>query len=225
MDHWRDQIQRYALVILATSGLGACSTTQERIAAVDEPVDLTGEWVINDELSDTPSEVLGSGSAGTGAVTGLLKRFGFGVSVYGISVGDVASMLPDNSEVEQPVKFPREVTDPMDVLRVVHDVDTLEVDYDVMGTLVYLNGEAVSNEDQQFFAHWNGSVFIVERQPTEGLSFSEKFELAEDGIQLIWTVTLETPAGDELIISRVYDPKVVPEALGASHAANFVARR
>jgi hypothetical protein len=225
MGYWRDHMQRYSAVILAVSVLGACAAAPERTAAANESVDLTGEWVINDELSDTPSEILGSGTAGTGAMTGLLKRFGFGVSVYGISVGDVASMLPDNSEVEQPIDFPREVTDPMDELRVVHDIDTLEVDYDATGTIVYLNGEAVSNEDQQFFAHWNGSEFMVERQPADGVSFSEKFELADDGKQLIWTVSLETPDGEELTISRVYDPKSTPETVGASHAANFVARR
>ena len=225
MDHWRDNIQRYPVVILAASFLGACAAAPERIATVDEPVDLTGEWVINDELSDSPSEILGNGTAGTGAVTGLLKQFGFGVRVYGISVGDVAAMLPDNTEEEQPVDFPREVTDPMDELRVMHDVDTLEVDYDATGTIVYLNGEVVSNEDQQFFAHWNGSEFMVERQPADGISFSEKFELADDGRQLIWTVSLETPDGDALKISRVYDPKAIPETVGASHTANFVARR
>jgi len=54
-------------------------------------------------------------------------------------------------------------------------------------------------------AQWQQGTFVVERQPQDGLALVETFELDADGERLIWIVTFETPAGDELEIKRVYD--------------------
>ncbi len=131
-------------------------------------------------------------------------------------------MIPDGEEEAAP-EFPAEVTDPMDELTVVQGSDTVEVDYDSTTTVVYQDGDAQSDADQIFFARWQEDAFLVERQPRDGLAFSETFELAADGEQLIWVVTFETPDGDELEITRVYDFKYTVAPPTLNNAASLAA--
>ena len=222
MDFSQNRLQRVILTALAGGALVACSATPQKTAAIDEPVDLSGDWVLNQELSDRPSDVLSSVSGSSTSPLDVIRRFGGIISVYGISAAEVASMIPDGEEEAAP-EFPAEVTDPMDELTVVQASDTVEVDYDSTTTVVYQDGEAQSDADQIFFARWHEDSFLVERQPTDGLAFSETFELASGGEQLIWIVTFETPAGDELEITRVYDlndPTAPPSPASAATFAS-----
>ena len=224
MDPRQNQLHRVILMTLAGSALVACSTTPERTADTPEIVDLSGDWVINEELSDRPSDVLSSAAKQSSAASGILRSLGRSISVFGISVGQVADMLPDNDDEDAAPEFPREITDPMGELRVVQASDTVEVDYDSLSTVVYRHGETESDADQRFSAQWQEGAFVVERQPTDGLASVETFELAADGERLIWTVTFETPAGDEVEIKRVYDPRDEPVPPSSSNSASFAAR-
>jgi hypothetical protein len=220
MDFGKNRLQRVVLTALVGGALAACSTTPQRTAAIDEPVDLSGDWVLNQELSDRPSDVLSSVSGTSTSPLDLVRRFGGIISVYGISAAEVASMIPDGEDEAAP-EFPAEVTDPMDELTVVQGSDTVEVDYDSTTTVVYQDGEAQSDADQTFFARWQEDAFLVERRPRDGLAFSETFELAADGEQLIWIVTFETPDGDELEITRVYDFRDVVASPSPANAATL----
>ena len=193
------------LITLAGSALVACSATPERTADAVETVDLSGDWVINEELSDRPSDVLSSAASQPSVTTGILKSIGRSISVFGISVGQVADMIPDNYDREEAPDYPREVTDPMAELKVVQASGAVEVDYDSTSTVIYRHGETGDEADERLSAQWQQGTFVVERQPQDGLALVETFELDADGERLIWIVTFETPAGDELEIKRVYD--------------------
>lgn len=193
------------LITLAGSALVACSATPERTADAVETVDLSGDWVINEELSDRPSDVLSSAAGQPSVATGILKSIGRSISVFGISVGQVADMIPDNDDREEAPDYPREVTDPMAELKVVQASGAVEVDYDSTSTVIYQHGEIGDEADERLSAQWQQGTFVVERQPQDGLALVETFELDADGERLIWIVTFETPAGDELEIKRVYD--------------------
>lgn len=193
------------LITLAGSALVACSATPERTADAVETVDLSGDWVINEELSDRPSDVLSSAAGQPSVATGILKSIGRSISVFGISVGQVADMIPDNYDREEAPDYPREVTDPMAELKVVQASGAVEVDYDSTSTVIYQHGEIGDEADERLSAQWQQGTFVVERQPQDGLALVETFELDADGERLIWIVTFETPAGDELEIKRVYD--------------------
>ncbi|MEE8542391.1 MAG: hypothetical protein V3S94_00870 [Gammaproteobacteria bacterium] len=224
MDPRQNQLHRVILMTLAGSALVACATTSERTAETQEIVDLSGDWVINEELSDRPSDVLSGVGKQSSAATEILQSIGRSISVFGISVGQIAAMLPDNDDDEEATpEFPREITDPMGELRVVQASDSVEVDYDSLSTVVYRPGETVSDADQHFSARWQEGSLVVERQPTEGLASVETFELAADGERLIWTVTVETPAGDDVEIKRVYDARDEPVPPGSSNSARFAA--
>jgi len=225
MDPRQNRLHRVILMALAGSALIACAATPERTAETREPVDLSGDWVINEELSDRPSDVLSGVGKQAPAAVGILQSIGRSISVFGISVGQIAAMLPDNDNDEEATpEFPREITDPMGELRVVQASDTVEVDYDSLSTVVYRPGETVSDADRRYSARWRERTFVVERQPTDGLASVETFELAADGERLIWTVTFETPAGDEVEIKRVYDPRNEPVPPSSSNSARFAAR-
>jgi len=224
MDIRQNRLQQVALIALAGGALVACTATPQKTAAIDEPVDLSGDWVLNQELSDRPSDVLSSVSDSSTSPLELVRRFGGIISVYGISAAEVASMIPDGEEEAAP-EFPAEVTDPMDELTVLQASDTVEVDYDSTTTVVYQDGEAQSDVDQIFFARWQEDAFLVERRPRDGLAFSETFELAADGEQLIWIVTFETPDGDGLEIMRVYDLKDVAVPPNSASFASTAARQ
>ena len=220
MDSRQNRLQRVVLAALAGGALAGCTTTPQRTAAIEEPVDLSGDWVLNQELSDRPSDVLSSASGNSTSALDLIRRFGGIISVYGISAAEVASMIPDGEEEAAP-EFPAEVTDPMDELTVVQASDTVEVDYDSTSTVVYHDGETLSDTNQDFSAKWQEDAFLVERRPRDGLAFSEKFELAADGEQLIWIVTFEIPDGDEFEITRVYDFKDVVAPPSPASAATL----
>ena len=220
MDSRQKRFQQVILTALAGGALVACSTTPQEAVAIEEPVDLSGDWVLNQELSDRPSDVLSGASGNSTSPLELIRRFGGIISVYGISAAEVASMLP-NGEEEAAPEFPPEVTDPMAELTVVQASDTVEVDYDSTTTVVYQDGETLSDTNQDFSAKWQEDAFLVERRPRDGLAFSETFELTAEGEQLIWIVTFETPNGDELEITRVYDPKDVIAPPSPAGAATF----
>ncbi len=220
MDFRQNRLQKVVLTALAGGALVACSTTPQLTAAIDEPVDLSGDWVLNQELSDRPSDVLSRVSGGSTSPLDLIRRFGGIISVYGISAAEVASMIPDGAE-EAATEFPAEITDPMDELTVVQASGTVQVNYDSTSTVVYRDGETLSDTNQNFSAEWQEGAFFVERRPRDGLAFSETFELAADGEQLIWIVTLETPDGDELEITRVYDFKDVVAPRTPANAASL----
>ena len=222
MNPRQTQRLRIILLTLAGSALVACSTTPERAADAEESVDLSGDWVINEELSDRPSDVLRSAATESSAALGVLQSIGRSISVFGISVGQVTDMIPDNDDEEQAPEFPPEVTDPMDELRVVQASGTVEVDYDSTATVVYRYGETASDADQRSSAEWQEGTLVIERQLEDGFAFAETFELAPDGKQLIWIVTFETPAGDELEITRVYErqDELVPPS--PSNSASLV---
>ncbi|MEE8238074.1 MAG: hypothetical protein V3S67_07150 [Gammaproteobacteria bacterium] len=224
MDPRQNQLHRIILMTLAGSALVACATTPERAADTQEIVDLSGDWVINEELSDRPSDVLSGLAKEPSAASGILQSIGRSISVFGISVGQIADMLPDNDDEEAAPEFPREITDPMGELSVVQASDTVEVDYDSLSTVVYRHGETVSDADQRVSAQWQEGTFVVERRPTDGLASVETFELAADGERLIWIVTIETPAGDQVVIKRVYDPRDEPVPPSAGSSASFAAR-
>jgi len=213
MDFRQNRLQQVVLTALA-----ACSTAPQLTAAIDEPVDLSGDWVLNQELSDRPSDVLSRVSGGSTSPLDLIRRFGGIISVYGISAAEVASMIPDGAE-EAATEFPAEITDPMDELIVVQASETVQVNYDSTSTVVYRDGETLSDTNQNFSAEWQEGAFFVERRPRGGLAFSETFELAADGEQLI--VTFETPGGDELEITRVYDFKDVVAPRTPANAASL----
>jgi hypothetical protein len=109
----------------------------------------------------------------------------------------------------------------MDELTVVQASDTVEVNDDSTSTVVYRDGETLSDTNQNFSAEWQEGDFFVERRPRDGLAFSETFELAADGEQLIWIVTFGTPDGDELEITRVYDFKDVVAPRTPANAASL----
>lgn len=218
----RYQRHRAILMTLAGSALVACSATPERTAVAVETVDLSGDWVINEELSDRPSDVLSSAASQPSVTTGILQSIGRSISVFGISVGQVADMIPDNDDREEAPDYPREVTDPMAELKVVQASDAVEVDYDSTSTVIYRHDETGDEADERLSAQWQKGTFVVERQPQDGLAFVETFELDADGKRLIWIVTFETPAGDELEIKRVYDLQDKPVPPEVSYSASFV---
>ena len=227
MDPGQNLLPRIFVLTLAGATLSACSTTAERAdetatvaTTTVAPVDLSGEWIINYPLSDDPSEVLGNGTSAAENGFGLLKSIGYSIGVYGISVGDIADMLP-RREQQEPV-IPREITDAMDELSVVQDDVTIEIIYDQISTVVYRNGEMPLETDSYASAIWQDGAFVVEREPTDGLAIGETFLLAPDGKQLIWIVNFELPNGDDLEITRIYDRRIEPPPSPAN-SASFVA--
>ena len=214
-------LHRLILITTAAGFLAACASAPQQTAAVDEPVDLSGDWVINPMLSDRPSDVIQAATREKVSKLGMIQRFGGIVRVWGISPADVASMIP-SKEAEPLPDFPPELTDPMDELKVIQNSETVEVDYDSTGTVVYQDGDFLSDEEQHYFAVWREDTFTVERQPREGLAFSETFELADDGKLLIWVVTFEIPDGEEYVITRVYDPQNEPSPEVPANAPSFV---
>lgn len=229
MDPRQNPLPRIFMLILAGATLSACSTTAERATGSAEvetatvaPVDLSGEWTLNYPLSDDPSEVLGNGTSASESGFGLLKSIGYSIGVYGISVGDIADMLP-RRERDEPV-IPREITDAMDELSVVQDETTIEIVYDQVSTVVYRNGDLPRETDAYQSAIWEDGAFVVEREPAEGLPIGETFLLAPDGKQLIWIVKFELPNGDDLEITRIYDRRIEPPPSPAN-STGFIAAR
>lgn len=207
---------RVTVPITVLLSLGACSTTptQEAQEAVPEVVDLTGEWILNEDLSDSPSDVLRSVS-GESTIGNIFRTVGGAIRVYGISVDDVVGMLPPGEEEEEP-EYHSHVTDSRYTLIVLQSPDSMEIEYDRGGTEIYQNGRTTEDEDERVFSDWEGTTYIVEREPDDGPAITEVFQLADDGRLLIWTITTEGPKGKEIAITRVYDPVVESEGEGQS---------
>ena len=95
MEERHSRRSRLATLIVVCA-LTSCATTPP--TETESNIDLTGEWILNETLSDTPSEVLRAVTRESDG-PGLLRQIGGSIRVFGISVDDVIGMLP-NGNVE-----------------------------------------------------------------------------------------------------------------------------
>ena len=183
-----------------------CLAAASGIAAAAGEPELSGNWVIDESRSDQPHEVLDDamrrGSGGLGRVR-------TGVSIFGIPVGDVVDLAKDGDAQTQREEEPREdvhrhVSDAIDALVIVQDVDTMRIDYDGIHTFLYRNGATMSDGDATIRADWRGGFYVVEREPTGRAKVVEEFRL-ERGDRLYWSVSTELESGKNVEIRRVYD--------------------
>jgi len=195
--------RQYLVTTIAGLALAAGSTAMAQGA--DEP-DLSGNWVIDASRSDEPHEILDDairkGSGGLGRVSA-------GVSIFGIPVDDVVDIAKDGEESRQSGAEPRDdvhrhVSDAIDALIIVQDVDTMRIDYDGIHTFLYRNGATLSDGDATIRADWRRGSYIVERETPGRAKVVEEFRL-ERGDRLYWSVSTALESGKDIRIRRVYD--------------------
>ena len=186
--------------------ISACSTTPSTTAE-PEPIDLSGDWMLNHELSDSPSDVLKVRSKENGFLN-ILQTIGGAFRIYGISARDVFGMLPRRKE-DDPLAYHSHVTDSRLILNVLQAEDSMQVKYDRAGTEVYWNGETTHEAEEMILSYWEEDAYVVARWPRNALPIMEIFELSEEGDRLHWTIVVENPKGKEVEITRIYD--VLPE--------------
>ena len=195
---------RVATPLVLTFSLGACATSLEREPEAEaQPVDLSGEWILNEALSDSPREVLGT-DATQNAAAGAARQVGGSFGVFGVSVSDIINMLPRRG-TDEPPEYHSHVTDARNALVIEQDETWVEVTYDQAGIAYYPNGGTTYDQLDEIFSDWDGATYVVTRTPDDGPVLTESFELGPDGKQLIWSVTFETDNGKEIVITRIYD--------------------
>ena len=199
---------RVTLPLIVTLPLGACTGSPQRAESDGagpeaQAVDLSGEWVLNEQLSDSPREVLSAETSGNGSSVAA-RRIGGSVGVFGVSVNEVIGMLPRRDRETDELNYHSHVTDARGTLKVEQSTNSVQVTYDQAGTAFYVNGKTTHDQLDEIFSDWNENTYVVTREPDDGPVLTEIFQLGPDGSQLIWTVTFETN-GKEIVITRVYD--------------------
>lgn len=187
-------------------GICACLAGVAMPAVAAGESDLSGNWVIDASRSDEPHEVLDDAIRKSSGGPGRVRA---GVSIFGIPVDDVVDLAKDGSASSPSEEAPREdvhrhVSDAIDALVIVQDVDTMRIDYDGIHTFLYRNGATMSDGDATIRPGWRRGAYVVERETPGRAKVVEEFRL-ERGDRLYWSVSTELESGKNIRIRRVYD--------------------
>jgi hypothetical protein len=184
----------------------ACLAAVATIARAAGEPDLSGNWVIDASRSDEPHQILDDAIRKSSGGPGRVRA---GVSIFGIPVDDMVDIAKDGDESRRSEEKPREnvhrhVSDAIDALVIVQDVDAMRIDYDGIHTFLYRNGATLSDGDATIRADWRRGSYIVERETPGRAKVVEEFRL-ERGDRLYWSVSTALESGKDIRIRRVYD--------------------
>lgn len=216
----RQRVADAAAIVTLAVLLAACASTQVS-SAPSQPVNLSGTWTLNEDLSEDPAAILssaasssrsgarsgrrgggggpGAGRGGGGGRSGPPGggRRGSGGAAGGSRRGPVAEIIDD-------------VTPAEDTLTIEQSEDKLRMKYGERDSAYHGFDTSrfvqLAGQDAERLSGWQDRDFIVETSNEDGLTVTERFAVSEDGQRLTQTVEIEAdriPA--PVSITRVFD--------------------
>lgn len=181
--------------------------------AAEQP-DFSGSWKLNPELSENPREKMTEGvSKGGGGRGGGRTGGGMGEGMGGGMRGGGGSRGGDREGMQE--RF-REREQRIQQFTIVHEEPSLQFRYgDGSETVFYTDGRITEDLETGLLdatASWKKSKRIeIQRDTPQAGAITEKYELSDDGSQLLVKIKMEgNGRSPKISFQRVYDR--VPEA-------------
>ena len=184
-------------------------STHGRAAKESRSVNMTGDWAINDELTDEARKSLPEPTEGSGLLTGLRKSININVGVPGTPVAAPVPGLGNNSETDDIEGAPLHSYGRVAAIEIRDWPDLFGIDYGKKRGWMYTPDETrVETVDKRKIttkSGWRGDRYIVRKSADDGSKMSEEFELINDGQQLKWTVVERRKGLPEITEVSIYD--------------------
>ena len=172
-------------------------------------VNMTGEWAINDELTDEERKLLPKPKEGSGFLAGLFKGSNIRVSVPGVPVAVPVPGAGNDSETDDSKGARMHSYGRVAAIEVRDWPGQFGVDYGQKRGWMYTPDETTvetaGNRKITTKSGWRGDRYIVRKSADDGSKMSEEFELINDGQQLKWTVVEHRKGHPEITDVAIYD--------------------
>jgi len=184
--------------------------------AAKEPrsVDMTGEWAINDEITDEVRESLPEPKKDSGFLSGIRERTNITIGVPGSPVGVPVPGLGNDSDPDDSDGAPLHSYGRVAAIEIRQRPDLFGIDYGKKRVSLYKPDETtvekVDRRKVTTTSGWRGDRYIVRKSADDGSKMSEEFELINDGQQLKWTVVDHPKGRPEITDVTIYDRIVQP---------------
>ncbi|NNG16625.1 MAG: hypothetical protein HKM89_09100 [Gemmatimonadales bacterium] len=207
----RTQLTRSATLALLLAGgsliLAGCSETQALeselnaasggTALVQHPVDLSGTWKVNTDVSDDPREMLGN-------------RRGQGPRAGAPADSGQRGFRRPGGRAGRPGAAGRRGEGPRSrgELTITQTDETVTLSHGARRSVTLTpDGQPVTKQgrggERQVIAKWEGSVLVVEHSGPRGGTMTRSFELSADGQQLVLSHKLEGGPIEEPVEFRI----------------------
>ncbi len=186
------------LVIVAFSSHGLA-------AKESRSVNMTGEWAINDELTNEVRSSLPEPKKGSGFLVGIFKSTDISIGVPGMPVPG----LGNDSETDDSEVAPLHSYGRVAAIGIRDWPDLFGIDYGKKRGWMYTPDETtvetVGKRKITTKSGWCGDRYIVRKSADDGSKMSEEFELINDGHQLQWTVVERRKGLPEITDVAIYE--------------------
>ena len=189
--------------------------SQSHAASKTRSVDMTGEWKINDELTDVERESLPEPKRDSGIFSGIRRRTNITIGIPGTSVGVPVPGTGNDSETQDSEGEPLSSYGRVAAIEIRQRPDLFGIDYGKKRVSLHKPDETTTEKvDKRKItttSGWRGDRYIVRKSADDGSKMSEEFELINDGQQLKWTV-IDHPKGRYKTTDVAIYDKVVESA-------------
>lgn len=189
-----------AVVVAGLLLLGATELPAQDTAS------LTGSWLLDEERSDDPGEIVEKADHG-GTVGRILRSTSGSVVILGIPVPE----LPRDTERSKPRSHDSaslvksgHVLSAIDRLTITQDREATELLYDTLKAATYEHGVPLNTGYSTVVASWNGDKLVVEHSLIGGAEITETYELDSRADELHWNVRVKNKDIRTIRVSRVY---------------------
>ena len=180
-----------------------------RAATMPRSVNMTGEWAINDELTDELRRSLPEPKKRSGFLTGIRERINITIGVPGTPVGLPVPGVGNDSVPDDSEGAPLHSYGRVAAIEIRDWPDLFGIDYGKKRGWMYTPDETtVETVDKRKIttkSGWRGDHYIVRKSADDGSKMSEEFELINDGQQLKWTIVERRKGLPEITDVAIYD--------------------
>ena len=202
----------YSLRVFATVSLIfviVAFSSHGRAAKESRSVNMTGEWAINDELTNEVHGSLPEPEKGSGFLTGIFKGSNISIGIPGIPVGVPVPGTGNDSETDDSEVAPLHSYGRVAAIEIRDWPNLFGIDYGKKRGWMYTPDETtvetVGERKITTKSGWRGDRYIVRKSADDGSKMSEEFELINDGQQLKWTVVERRKGLPEITDVAIYD--------------------
>jgi hypothetical protein len=178
-------------------------------------VNMSGEWTINDELTQEIRKTLPAPKQGPGFFENFRKSVDLSVGIPGVPVSAPVPGMGSDGGSETSEATPLHSYGRVVAIEIRDWPPKFGVDYGKgrgwMLTPDEETVETIKKRDITTKSGWRGDRYTVRKSADDGSKMSETFELINDGQQLKWTVVERRKGQPEITEIAIYD-KVEPTA-------------
>ena len=171
-------------------------------------VNMAGEWIINDELTDELRRSLPEPKRRSGFFSGIRERVNITVGIPGTPVG-VPVPGTGNDSADESEGAPLHSYGRVAAIEIRQGPDLFGVDYGKNRGFLYTPNETMQEEvdgrNVTTTSGWRGDRYVIRKSADDGSKMSEEFELINDGRQLKWTIVDHPKGRAEVTEVAVYD--------------------